>query len=795
MARRSLLKNRVFSFINIFGLGVGIAAFLFIIHYVRFEKSYEEYNPNADRVFRVTLDIYNGTEYVMTDCETHPGFGPLVKERIPEVVDFARMFHNDGLQEIRVGDDKFLDEGIYFADPSAFEVFGIKTLKGDSRNALVEPFQAVLSTSVVKKYFGNIDPLGKSIEIDRKLYQITAVMADCPANTHLKFGILLSHSTMYKINEWYRDDNWGGNNEFTYFLMVPGASVNDFNKKLLIIADELKEKIDYSRYTAEPIKDIHLYSNKSFEPEPNGSIKIVYFMITIALFIVVIAWVNYVNLSTAKAIERGKEVGIRKVMGSVKHQLVFQFLSESFIVNLIAGILALFLFWIALPMFRDITGQSLPLNFVNDINFWLLLTGLIFFGSVLAGLYPAFVLSSFQPATILKGKFQSSARGQQLRKALVVFQFGATIVLMVCLIAVYAQINFLRDIDLGMNIDQTLAIRAPRTNAADSVYKVSFQNFKTELLQNSSVKKVGRSDALPGLSVHELSTTTFRKFGEEKSKGNYEYYYFSADADFIPALGMSLVEGKNFEDGLPNTDQVIINEEAARQLGYTSAEEAIGGRITFRTRNVEYSTIVGVLKNFYQRSPKEKQMPILLYYRERSDYFSIRLNTQNVEESIATIKELWTKNYPDVLFHYFFIDEVYNSQYQSDAQFGKIVAIFSALAIFIACLGLFGLSSYTIVQRAKEIGIRKVLGASVHQIVQLLSADFMKVILVASIVAIPIAYFIIHEWLMTYSVRVTLNVWMFGIPMIVILMIAFLTVSFQTIKTAIANPVKSLKQD
>jgi putative ABC transport system permease protein len=794
MAYRSLMKMKAFSFINIFGLGIGMAAFLFIIHYVRYEWSYEGYNKNVKDIYRVTLDNYNGSEYVMTDCETHPPLGPLLKETMPEVRDFVRMFHIDNLKEITANSKKFLEDDIYLADQSIFEIFSVNVLKGDK--LLSEPFQAALTLSTANKYFGDADPVGQTIEINKHVYHITSVIENVPSNTHLKFNILLSHSSLVKISAWYKEDDWRANNEFTYLLMTSGTDILSFNKKLTNLSIELKDKINYSRYAAEPMKDIHLYSNKSFEPEANGSARIVYFLLIIAAFIIVIAWVNYINLSTARAMERAREVGIRKVMGSLKRQLIFQFLSESVIVNVLGGLIALMLFYATLPIFRDLTGQSFSLVFINDTVFWYLLLSLIFIGSILSGIYPALVLSSFQPAAVLKGKFQSSVHGQRLRKGLVIFQFSATVVLIVCLSAVYMQINFLRNYDLGVNIDQTLIIRAPHVDLADSLYKESLKGLKTELLRNSEIEKIASADAVPGVSVHELSTTGMRRYGEEKGKGNYEYYFFAVDEDFIQTLSMTLLAGRNFQGGVPNHDEVIISEEAAKLLGFPNAEAAVGEKITFRTRmEQQYSTVIGVLKNYHQRSPKEKPVPMLFCYGSRLDYLAVRLKSDDMKKSIQLVKATWDQIFPNAMFNYFFLDEVYNNQYQSDVRFGRVIATFSGLAVFIACLGLFGLSSYTIVQRSKEIGIRKVLGASVNQIVQLLSIDFVKVIMIASLLAMPLAYFVISEWLSTYSVRINLNILMFIVPVIIILLMALITVSFQTIRTAIANPVDSLKQE
>ena len=622
-------------------------------------------------------------------------------------------------------------------------------------------------------------------------------MKDLPYNTHLKFNTLLSHSTLPAMYQWYKEDSWNGNNEYTYLQMEPGTNLATFNSKLVAFAKSLKDKIGTERFVAEPIKDIHLYSNKSFEPEVNGSAKTVYSLLIIAIFIIVIAWVNYINLSTARAIERAKEVGIRKVMGSMRTQLVFQFLAESAIINIIAAALAFVFFQTGLPVFTSLTGQPLTVDVIGDWSFWYLFLTMVGVGTMLSGFYPAIVLSSFKPATVLKGKFRTSSHGQRMRQGLVVFQFAATVILMIGMSAVYLQLKHLRTLELGMSLDQTLVVRAPYLEEGDSIFRLKQQNLKTALLLNPSVQKVARSEILPGLSLHEMSSTSnVTKVGDEKKEGSYNYYYFSIDEDFLPALDMKLLVGRNFESGVPNHDMVIINEEAVRRLGFSSPEEAVGSKITFVSRwKGQPSTIIGVVAKYYQQSPKEQQIPLLLRYEDDADYFSIRLNTENMAKTLTEVKETWNQVFPNTVFHYFFLDEKYDQQYRADTQFGKVVATFSGLAVFIACLGLFGLSAFTIVQRTKEIGIRKVLGASVLQIVHLLSKDFAKVVIIASILALPIAYLATEQWLSGYAVRISLNVWMFLIPVVIILGIALFTVSFQTIKTALENPSGSLRQE
>jgi putative ABC transport system permease protein len=797
IAYRTLLKNKAFSFINLLGLAIGMAAFLFIIRYVRFERSYEGYNKNASNIFRVTLDLYKGNEYVVTDCETYAAVGPMLKDKMPEVLDFARMYHNDGLQDIRIGAENFLEEGIYFADPSAIEFFTLDLIRGNKSSVLTEPHKAVISESMAEKFFNSTDIVGEAIEIQGRLYQVTGVMADLPRNTHLKFDILLSHSTLPKIYSWYAENSWNGNNEYTYLLMKEGTDINSFNKKLIDFAVSLKEEIGSERFVAEPITDIHLFSNKSFEPELNGSARVVNFLLIIAVFIILIAWVNYVNLSTARAIERAREVGIRKVMGSLKLQLIFQFLSESVLINLTAAILAFVFFHTGLPLFRELTGQRLTGNFSVDPDFWYTFLGLVLIGSMLSGLYPAFVLSSFKPVAVLKGQFRSSSHGHQLRKGLVVLQFAATVILMVGMSVVYLQINYLRSYELGMDLEQTIVVRAPHHMPYDSIQKSRYENLKTKWASNANVLVVSHTETVPGLSLHELSTTSsVTKVGAENDQESYNYYFVAVDANYIPALNLKLISGRNFEQGVPNHESVVINEETISRLGFANAEEAIGSKITFNTRHDGGpSTIIGVIKNYYQQSPKESQIPMIFYCGDNNEYFSIKVKGEEISQSLASIKKSWDEVFPNTLFHYFFLDEKYDQQYQADSRFGKVIATFTTLAVFIACLGLFGLSSYTIIQRTKEIGIRKVLGASVLQIVHLLSKDFAKIVLLAAILALPIAYFAVEQWLSGYAIRVGLNLWIFLIPVSIILFIAFSTVSLQTIKTALENPSGSLRQE
>lgn len=793
---RNLLKNKVFSLVNILGLAVGVAASLLIVHYVRFERSYEDNHEKSADIYRITLDVYKGAEYVVTDCEMFAPIGPMLKDGTTEVADFVRMYNHSG-KEIRAGERKFFEELLYFADPSVFDVFTLPVVQGNAKGALDKPWQVVITESMARKYFEEADPVGKTLEIDNKPYAVTAVIADLPPNTHLKYDFLMSHATLKQLwPNWYGDDKWSGNNEYTYLLMTPGTDLGQFNEKLLQLSATLKDKLDNSRIVAERMRDIHLYSNKSYEPEANGNARIVFFLLTIGVFIMVIAWVNYINLATARAIDRAREVGIRKVMGSARLQLIVQFLGESAFTNLMATLLGLVFFQTALPFFRLLAGQPLPLEIMNDITLWSIAGALFVIGTVVSGVYPAFVLSSYLPATVLKGTFRSSAQGQWLRKALVVVQFGTTVVLLIGVGTVYRQISFLRQQSLGMNIDRTLVVRGPALNVADSVYRDKLHTLKTALLERAEIQSVARSESVPGLSMHEVNTTNnILRVGQNKNNASYTYYLYDIDEDFLPTLKLDLVAGRNF-GSTGNDDKVIVNEETVRTLGFASAEEAVGSHITFQTRwDGPPATIIGVVRNFNHRSPKEKFLPMLFPYSNHANYIPMRLASDDIQATVASINEIWKNIFPDNTFEYFFLDEQYEEQYQADKQFGQVTATFSILAIFIACLGLFGLSSFTIVQRTKEIGVRKVLGASTPQIVKLLARDFLKLIMIASVLALPVGAWAIQTWLSNYPVRVPLNVWMFVVPVAAILVIALATIAAQTLKASLENPAQALKHE
>ncbi|RYF73128.1 MAG: FtsX-like permease family protein, partial [Cytophagaceae bacterium] len=541
----------------------------------------------------------------------------------------------------------------------------------------------------------------------------------------------------------------------------------------------------------QPLRDIHLYSHYIGETEPNGDGKTTYLLLGIAFFIVIIAWVNYVNIATARAINRAKEVGVRKAVGSQRSQLVKQFMVESFLLNGLAVVLAFILVLITIPAFNSLSGQHLTFSLLASARFWLALLGLFVVGTFLSGVYPAFVLSGFRPVVVLKGRMVNTRQGILLRKGLVVFQFGASLFLLVGTMAVFRQIQFMREQKLGLNIDQTLVIRPPIVRN-DSTYMSQMKSFKDELLRQSAIKSITASTSIPGEPVG-WNAGGIRLKGQDESKAK-QYRVIGVDYDYMNAYGLKLVAGRNFAKSFgTDPSAVIFNKMAIAQLGFQNPTEAIGKEIEFWGKTY---TVVGVVDNFHQQSLREAFEPLILrLIPDVQGFFSVKIAPAESAKTLGTLQSAWNQFFPGNPFEYFFLDEHFADQYRADQRFGQVFGFFTGLAILVACLGLFGLASFTTVQRTKEIGIRKVLGASVGEILQLLYQEFAVLVAISFVVAAPLAWFAITSWRTSYAFRADLNGWLFILPFVGVLTIALLTVSFQTIKAALMNPVKSLQSE
>jgi putative ABC transport system permease protein len=800
IAWRNIKRHKAYSAINIFGLAVGIASCLLILQYVAFELSYEDFQVNKERIYRVQQDRYDNGKLSTQWAAGAYAVGNSFKDAIPEIEDYVKVVGN-GRVIAEVNNQPLKIEKVFFASGSFFKIFTYPLVSGDSRTALKEPFTAALSETTAKKIYGNTNVVGKRLELNRNSnYTITAVYKDAPLNTQLKPDILLSYATFVK---WNTDsigngpeNAWLWDGCLTYLLLHKNADPAKVEKKFVPIVKKFVEA-DMKKYNSavtyllQPLKDIHLYSHYMLEPGENGDGKTVYLLLGIAFFIVVIAWVNYINLATARAITRAREVGIRKAIGSRRGQLITQFLSESALLNGFALVIALVIILIAIPGFNRLSGQHLSFSLFGETNFWLGIAALFVIGVFFSGLYPAFVLSGFKPIEVLKGKMGSTKQSSMLRKSLVVFQFVASLFLLVGTVTVYQQIQYMRKQSLGINIEQTVITTAP-TVGIDSTFLKKITAFKEELKQQSSIHDITVSTSIPGEPVG-WNAGGIKLVGQDESKQK-QYRVIGIDYDYIKTYGLKIIAGRAFskEFGSDN-HSVIFNRKGIEQLGFNKPEEALGKQIDFWGQQY---TIEGVAENFHQQSLREAYEPLILrLIPDVNGYLSVKTDAAEASKTIAVVKAQWNKFFPGNTFEYFFLDDHFDEQYKADQRFGQVFSLFTSLAILVACLGLFGLASFTTLQRTKEIGIRKVLGASVPNILKLLYREFAFLLLIAFIIATPIAWVATSKWLENYAFRINLQWTFFVLPFIAIIAVALITVSFQSVKAALANPVRSLRME
>ncbi|MET0637736.1 MAG: ABC transporter permease [Chitinophagaceae bacterium] len=791
-AWRSLLKNKFYTGINIVGLSVASAAFFLLANYVRFERSYENMIPQADNIYRITLDLYEGSQFVVTDCETYPPMGPLLKQKYPEVTGFVRA-QDMGDQELTFEQKAFRSERIYCADPSVLDVFNVVILKGDKASALSAPGKIIISSTIASRLFGNTDPVGKTIMVAGSPNIVTGVMQDAPANTHLKFDVLMPISTL--AQRGYNLETWSGNNNYLYLQMKPGTDLTAFNAKL---AEFSKERLKEEVATAELMKDIHLHSNKTFEPDVNGDARSVNILAGIALLVLFIGSANYVNLATARSAEKRKESGLRKVLGSSRFSLVLLFFIESILINLAAIGLALVLTWLALPFYNRLVGDAVANDLMNLPGVLLIPVAVFAMNVLLSGLYPAFVLSSVKAAVVTNRNFTDGTGGTFFRKALVVGQFTIALIVLSASLIVYQQLSFVRTRDLGMNIEQVLVVRGPALAGNDSARQIAGVHFRDQLLRFPGVKAVSMASSLPGLGLSTLNTnSSIRRFESAKKKG-FNYYLYGVDESFLDVMSMKLVAGRNFETNAASNDhKLLINEEASRLLGFKNPSDAIGRKISMDTGNEnEYSTVVGVIGDYHQQSLKEAQIPMIHWFQQdASNFFAVRMDTRNVQSTLDAISTSWQSEFSGHVFDYYFMNEMFNKQYAGDVRFGRILNLFAGFTLLITILGLLGLATYNASRRTREIGIRKVLGASTAGIIRLLSRDFLRLVLLAILLAIPICWYITNAWLQGFNYRISINWWVFVVTGLVVALFAVTTIGIQGLKTAMANPVKSLRSE
>jgi len=807
IALRDLKKRKAYAALNILGLAIGLSCFLLIFEYVAHERSYDRFQDLADRIVRVRLDSYRSGELLWKSATVYPAMAPTMKKDFPEVENFCRLLDAELLLSNDERNVKFSETKGYFADPASLRMLAVNMQKGNPATALSDPDQIVLSESMAKKYFGIEEPMGKRLTVRDPegtwSYEVTGVFRDYPRNSHLVIEYLVSYATLGKLSRTVWDDttnatetSWGWYDFYSYVLLQPGADLKALEAKLPAFCERYLNSQEWSRnnnirneLALLPMTDIHLYSNYNQEAEVNGNGRAVSFLFLIAFFIIGIAWINYINLATARSMERAREIGVRKVLGALRVDLIRQFLIESVLLNIIALLVALLAIVELAPVFHQFLGRAEASGFNLPANYWLATFAIFAAGALLAGLYPAFVLSGYQPVLVLKGVFKNQRNSQTLRKGLIVAQFAASVVLIAGTMIVHRQVEFMRQQSLGANINQTLVVEAA-ASLNDSLYQNAFQPFKNEALRLSGVKNLASSSSVMGKEIYW--TNSVHRIAE--GAGAITLYHLGVDYDFVPAYDLELKAGRNFsKDFATDNKAALLNELAVKQLGFESSASAVNQKIR---RGRDTLTVVGVVANFHQQGLQKAIDPTLILLRpNRRGYYSAKIQTADVQGTIAALQKIWDKHFPADPFNFFFLDELFDQQYRADMVFGKVFGAFAFLAVLIACFGLLGLSAYNVVQRTKEIGVRKVLGASVVSIAGLLSKDFVKLVLVANLAAWPIAYFAMNRWLQDFAYRVNIGWWVFVLAGGVALLIALLTVSLQAIRAALANPVEALRYE
>lgn len=799
IALRNFKKYKAISSINLFGLTIGLTCCLLILAYIINELSFDKYQPYTDRTYRFSRSFHNeqGVQSLHLGAISPP-FGPYLKNEFPEIEKMTRLLPN-GTTAFSYDDKKFYETKVFFADENLSEVFKVDMVKGDPKKALEAPFSIMITDEVAKKYFGAEDPIDKLVKLDNNIpCKVAGVYKPFPSNTHVHADVLIAFNTLKDsaiYGERNLQTNWGNNSFLTYVVLPKAYDPKRLEARFPAFIDKYyhfpEEPAGFvgSKFThlyLTPLTDIHLRSHLDYEAEENGDIKRVYIFSIVALFILLIACINYMNLSTARSVLRAKEIGIRKAVGAERKEIVFQFLSESVLLSFVATALAFGLTAVLLPWMNKFSGLDLSVQLLLrwEVLLPLLLTPFVV--GILSGLYPAIFMSSFEPVKVLKGLFKVGGN-LSLRKVLVVAQFAVSIILIICTAIVFRQLRYMQEKSLGFDKEKVI------TMFNTAAFGNNFESFRNELLQNSGIKDVSRSSRIPSgrlLDAMDISVPA----GDTMKALQLDVKYLSVDYHFIPTYGFTLAAGRNFSPGF-STDSsgFVINAAAANAIGFKSPQDAIDKPIAYGGQK---GRIIGVVQDFHFESLHQK-IPSLIMAVLPNQYnrISIKLAGGNVAASLAAVERTWKKFLPEVPYDFSFIDEKFAKLYESEQRQKTIFTTFAGIAIFIACLGLFGLSAFTISQRIKEIGIRKVLGAEVGSIVTLLSKDFLKLVGIAALIAFPVAWYFMHKWLDDFAYRTGIPWWLFLVAAIVAGIIAFATISFQAIKAATANPVKSLRTE
>lgn len=806
---RSLARHKMFTAINVIGLAIGLASFLLMFEYIQFEKGYDSFHNDADNIYRVSkVQVINGADADKDAMCSHPT-AQFLEEELPEVT-LSTVSKKFDFMQIRNGDTFFRELKVISADANFLKMFNYEVIEGDKETMLSEPETIVLTESRAKAYFGSADPMGQFLEVIspyKATLKVTGILKDTPDNTHYKFEMLISDKTLADGNDY---NEWGWDNYYVYIKTGSVIDKDELNRKANIVLndyindDEDGEHWEESgtRVDIHRVLDIHLKEDFTFEPQVHGSEKAVNFLVIISVFILLIAWVNYINLSTARALERAKEVGIRKVIGAFRKQLIIQFLCEAFLVNLIGGIIALIIVQLSFPYFNQLVGKEIVSNLFEHTTFITSLFVFVLLGTFASGFYPALVLSNFKPITILKGKFNNSKSGVILRKGLVIVQFAASLILIASTFTIYQQVNYMQGRDIGISVDQVVNVTIPESDSETEEEKEAHRNkiksFKEELRNHFAVEAVGATSNLPGGDAADINSTTnpSKLVGISEPLEGTTYIQYN-DVGFLDAMDMQLVAGRNFDSKMKSDSvAVMANEAFLRKFNVSDFTSLINEKIQFGTdvNNTKY-TLVGVVKDFNRTSLKLQVEPTLYFPWSSADDLVIELKANNFKEGMDHLEATWVSFYPNAPFGPTFLDQRFAALYDQDRRFGDTFMVFAFLAIFIAILGLYGLASFLSVQRSKEVGVRKVLGASSGQIIYIFYKDFFSLIGFSAVVGFPTIYFLMDGWLNNYAFRIEFPWLMLVVSLVIVSVFALGIVGYQILKVAKLNPAQTLQYE
>jgi putative ABC transport system permease protein len=781
-AFRHIRKHPGYSILNILGLTLGISSALFLVIYVSDELSYDRYHNNADRIYRVSSKITETDDQFTWNVAQIP-FGPQVVQDYPEVRSFVR-FINMPRALYKYEDKEYVEENFYYVDSTLFDIFTYKVIRGEVKSAIKDPNKIVLTETVAARYFVNSDPVGKTLTTGNNTFEVTGVIEDVPDNSHFRFDAVAARNNLPK-----QIGSWGNFGVFTYLLFPEGFDVKAFETKMQGMYDAHMKTIFGPlniniEYILEPITRIHLFSTAQGEPEPTGSITYVYIFGIVAIFLVLIAAMNYMNLATARSASRAREVGMRKVAGSYRSTLITQFLSESVVLTVISLVVSIILLMALLPRFNLFSGKSFDLSILYSPVVIVSVLVVILIAGILGGSYPAFFLSRFSPVTVLKGEIIHGSAGSLFRKILVVIQFTISVIMIVCTLVVFRQLNYMKNMDQGFDQKNVLSLRLNQNMVR------KYPVLKHELIESDDIKYVTSTNTPVGEGSGKVI------FNMETDQGMVQrgINFAVVDHDFVEALGIKIIKGRDFQQDMPSDTllAVVVNETLAKRLGWV---EAIDKKVQLGDGAQINARVIGVMKDYHQTGMYNEIESLMLVYRELGNIIYVKLSGKNTDQTLNFIESKWKEVFPDQPFEYTFLADRFNRQFEADEKRGLIFTMFTILAILIACLGLFGLASYMVEQRTKEIGIRKVFGADEGVIVRLISKDFLILITISIVIAIPVAFYFMSNWLENYVYRTKIGVMLLIIAALLTVVITFITISFKAYQAAILNPANSIRTE